>query len=331
MLDISKTNRILIIRLSSLGDVLLASPVIRALKQKKSGLKIDFLVRRNYEQAVKHNPYLNEVISFNDDSGIDDLCRSLNQKGYDLIADLQNNFRSRKILRGVNAPVIKFVKPSAKKFLLVHFKINFLKDAKPIPVRYAEVFNDIELDNLGPEFHYPNDVYSPLNMNDINIGLCPGSRHYTKMWPKEYFIEFGRKLSQQGFKPVIIGGRADKTICDEITNGIPGSVNLVNEDDLFLTADNMKKCKIVVTNDSGLMHLASAVGTPLIAVFGSTVREFGFYPYRAKNLILENNSLSCRPCSHIGRRDCPKKHFKCMRGLNPQLLFTDFLKFYDSL
>ncbi len=119
----------------------------------------------------------------------------------------------------------------------------------------------------------------------------------------------------------MFGGRIDKQLCEEISNEIPGSINLANEDDLLQTAANMKMCKAIICNDSGLMHVASSTNTKVVAIFGSTVKEFGFTPYNCDDLILENKSLTCRPCSHIGRSSCPKKHFKCMREISPELVF----------
>jgi len=130
----------------------------------------------------------------------------------------------------------------------------------------------------------------------------------------------------KGFNIAVIGGRDDSSICAYVSGQIKGSINLCNENDLFQTAVNIKQCKAVVCNDSGLMHTTSAVGVPVIAIFGSTVKEFGFVPYHVNNLLLENNSLSCRPCSHIGLSECPRKHFKCMKEISPNSVLENLLK-----
>lgn len=125
------------------------------------------------------------------------------------------------------------------------------------------------------------------------------------------------------FNVVLFGGKNDKDICKEIAGLLPKIINLCNDDDILQTVTDMKMCRAVVCNDSGMMHTACAAGVPVLPIFGSTVKEFGFTPYKTKNLILENNSLSCRPCSHIGRSKCPKEHFKCMLDLTPQLVFRN--------
>jgi len=147
------------------------------------------------------------------------------------------------------------------------------------------------------------------------------------MWLPEYFVELGKLLSKAGFSIVLFGGKDDREICSDISSKIPGSIDLSSDNDLLQTAKDMTFCKAVVCNDSGLMHTASTVQTPVVALFGSTVREFGFAPYGTKNLILENNSLSCRPCSHIGKKKCPKGHFKCMKLLTPDLVFNELKNF----
>ncbi|MFN3695374.1 MAG: glycosyltransferase family 9 protein, partial [Ignavibacterium sp.] len=113
-------------------------------------------------------------------------------------------------------------------------------------------------------------------------------------------------------------------------NEIPEVINLCNEDDILQTAADMKVCAAVICNDSGLMHAASAVGTSVLTIFGSSVKEFGFVPYNCKSLILENNSLSCRPCSHIGRESCPEKHFLCMKEIKPELVYNELIKFLKN-
>jgi heptosyltransferase-2 len=149
------------------------------------------------------------------------------------------------------------------------------------------------------------------------------------MWPKEYYIELGKKLIDNSFNVVLFGGLDDKVICDEISQSLSKCINLCNENDILQTAADMKLCQTIICNDSGLMHTACAVRVPVIAIFGSTVKEFGFTPYRSKNLILENKLLTCRPCSHIGKSACPKDHFKCMKEIAPQLVYDNLIRFLN--
>src|SRR5574338_507045 len=254
-----------------------------------------------------------------------DLIKQLKNNKYDLIIDLQNNLRSRKLTSALQIRKIQFDKRSIDKFLIVNFKINKLKKAPPIPVRYSRTIEDIKLDNEGLDL-FSDKTANPLILGKKNlIGFCPGAQHFTKRWPEKYFIELGNTLINDGFSLALFGGKIDKEICSRLSNAIPGIIDLSNDNDLLQTAADIKLCKAVVCNDSGLMHVASAMKTNIIAIFGSSVKEFGFSPYNCNNLILENNSLNCRPCSHIGRSCCPKKHFDCM-NLTTSKMVLDNLK-----
>ncbi|MFZ0455109.1 MAG: glycosyltransferase family 9 protein, partial [Ignavibacteriaceae bacterium] len=222
----------------------------------------------------------------------------------------------------LNVPKLRFKKRDPEKILLVHLKINRLKNAPPIPVRYSKILDDLQLDNSGLDLFTNKKSSSLFKENQKYIGFCPGSRHFTKMWPAEYYIRLGNILKNKNYNIALFGGKDDKDVCKEISSQIEDSINLSNNDDILQTAADMKKCEAVVCNDSGLMHTACAENIPVLAFFGSTVKEFGFTPYMNKNIILENNSLSCRPCTHIGKSYCPKGHFKCMLELKPDIAFT---------
>jgi heptosyltransferase-2 len=229
----------------------------------------------------------------------------------------------------LDCKILRFKKNSINKFLLVHFKINKLKDAHQIPVRYADTAG-VELDSEGLDFFSLNEPDPKLKTKEKFIGLSPGAKHFTKRWPKEYFIELGKKLESIGFKVALFGGQDETEVTNEIANHLSSALNFCNEN-ILQTAANMKMCKAIYTNDSGAMHLASAMKVPVIAFFGSTVREFGFYPYKAKSIELENKNLSCRPCTHIGRKSCPKIHFKCMKEIKPELAFNSLSNLQISL
>ena len=323
-MKLAGSNKILIIRLSSFGDVLLSTPLIRSIKKKYPKIKIDFIVREDYKDLVKNNPHLNKVYP-HADSHFErhSLINSLIAEDYDLILDLQNNFRSKEITRVLKCPNLKFRKKNFEKYLLVKFKINRLKHLPPVPVRYAEVLENFELDDEGLELISMNKPDERFQPGKIYIGLCPGSQHFTKRWPEEYYISLGKLFEQKGFNVVLFGGFDDMVLCKKIADKLNSPLNLNNEDNLLQTAADMKMCKLIYCNDSGLMHLATAVKIPVVAFFGSTVKEFGFFPYKSKSIVLENESLKCRPCTHIGRKSCPKKHFKCLKEITPESAFSN--------
>jgi heptosyltransferase-2 len=321
-LDLSAKKRVLIIRLSSLGDILLTTPLIRSINNKYPNLQIDFILKEQYLEVLQFNPYLSRIFKY--PAGPQEkrqLFKTLRKNKYDLVIDLQNNLRSFRLRWLLNAPAVKFNKKSLSKFLLVHFKYNRLQDAGPIPGRYARALGNFRLDSEGLDFDIPRSTTSQLTDFNRYIGFAPGSRHLTKMWPRQYYADLGNLLMSKGYLIVLFGGKSDLQICYELSAKIPGSINLCNEDKIFNTAIDMKKCRAVVANDSGLMHLACSLKIFVLAVYGSTVKEFGFMPYRCKSSVLENIGLYCRPCTHIGRDTCPENHFRCMIELSPQSAF----------
>lgn len=327
--NLTESDKILIIRLSSIGDILLTTPLIRTIKKKYHPLRIDFIVKEEFAELLQHNPNINEIYKYTDHKFVkQNLLNTLISTEHSLIIDLQNNFRSREITRPLHCKIIRFRKNNLKKFLLVHFKINLLKNEPQIPLRYADAIGDFELDDEGLDFITHNSPDERFDSSKTYIGLCPGAKHFTKRWPKEYYIELGKKLESAGYNIVLFGGLEEVRICNEIADNLNNVLNLCSTSILQVGAD-MKMCKAVYTNDSGLMHLASAVGVPVIAFFGSTVKEFGFIPYKVKNIVLENKNLKCRPCTHIGRKSCPKIHFECMRKIEPEFAFRSLNKLLE--
>lgn len=315
--DIENIKSILIIRLSSLGDILLSTPLIRTLKTRYAHIEIDIIVKRQYYDVIAHNPHLRNKYSFSS-AKRKELMSELKKQNYDLIIDLQNNINSRKLTASLKGKTVRFKKRSVEKFLLVNTKINLLKDAPQIPARYAAAIEGFDLDDSGLDIVSASGPSEFLLTNENYIGICPGSRHFTKMWPLDYYVKLCRLLIKNGWNILLFGGLTDRKICLEIKNQVPEAINLQNDDDILQTASNMILCMAIYCNDSGLMHTACAAEIPVIAFFGSTVKEFGFTPYKNKSIVLENESLSCRPCSHIGKSHCPKKHFKCMIDITPQ-------------
>lgn len=328
---IKEFKKVLIIRLSSLGDILLTTPLVRALKKYNPELNIEFLLRQEYKDLLLENPNISKLHLFtrNDFENLN-LLKMLREENFDLIIDLQNNLRSRGINSKLKGEKVKFDKKSFQKVLLVKTKINLLRNAPPIPLRYANVIEGLELDDSRLDLFTHKQPSKEIQLTENLIGLCPGARHFTKRWPLEHYIELCRILIQNKFIVALFGGTIDKQFCERISKEIPQAINLCNDDDILQTAADMKLCDAIICNDSGLMHAASAIGTKVLTIFGSSVKEFGFAPYNCKSLILENNSLSCRPCSHIGRENCPEKHFSCMKEIKPEFVYNELIKFLKN-
>ncbi len=311
--------------------------MIRTIQRKYPDKKIHFLLRSEYEAILVNNHFLDKLYLFTrNDAENKKLIKTLKNEKYDLVIDLQNNLRSNFVCKKLHIKTIKFNKRDLAKFLLVNFKIDLLKNALQIPERYAAMFDNFHLDGEGLDLITYNAPSTLFEADKKYIGFAPGSRHFTKTWPRNYFIELGKMLNAQGYTIALFGGKDDRLVCAEICAEVK-SIDLSNKNDILQTAADMKKCTAIVCNDSGLMHSAVASGIKVLAIFGSTVKEFGFTPYVGNNpgllknnLVVENKSLSCRPCTHIGRDKCPRKHFKCMLELSPLLVFNNLLLLLNS-
>ncbi len=321
MINLNGVNNLLIIRLSSLGDILLTTAFIRSLKEQYPSINIDFLLRQQYEDTLKYSPHLRKLYVVRDN--YEEIAETISQNKYDLIIDLQNNLRSHKLSAKNKAKKLRFKKHDIEKFLLVKFKFNRMKDLPQIPVRYSQTLNGFHLDDKGLEISLPEGIKSKLKKDGNYIALAPGSRHFTKMWPEYYYIYLCKMLLVNDFKVVFSEEKVIKKSVKKFQNFCRKQLISAMMTIFYRPSADMKKCMAVVCNDSGLMHAACAAGVPVLTFFGSTVKEFGFTPYNNKNLILENNSLSCRPCSHIGRSECPKTHFDCMKEITPQIAFKN--------
>jgi len=329
-----KHQKILIIRLSSIGDIVLSTPLIRVLRNKFPNSQIDFIIKKEFSELLKYNPNLTNLIEFNTENGFKELLRLKSQilkENYDLIIDIHNNLRSIFLRMFTGAHVVRINKRVFKRFLLVKFKINLYKNAIHVVDRYIETLSNFSIknDNQGLEIFVPEDTIeiakNKINFSDKNlyIAIAPSAKHETKRWLPERFAQLGDKLAEKfKAKIILLGGKEDEDRCrfvEEMMVSKP--INLCGKTTLLESAAVLSMCKLLVTNDSGLMHIGSAMKTKIVAIFGSTVKEFGFFPYGVENIVIEKN-IPCRPCSHIGRNKCPEGHFKCMRDIQVEDVFN---------
>jgi lipopolysaccharide heptosyltransferase II len=341
-MDIS--NKTLIIRFSSIGDILLASPLLRVLRKRLPSSQIDFVIRKDYADLVRYNPNLNHIYELDAQGGFKELQKlkeKVRSENYDLIIDIHNSLRSRYIRFFSGAKNIVVInKRICLRTILVKFKKNFYRNIISVADRYIEPVEsyNIKNDEQGLDLYISNEIISQVSerlrlfklQRDENvIGFCPSAKHATKRWPAERFIEVGiRLVDEQRAKIFLFGGVNDTVLCSSIADGInkkfnvEQAVNFSGQVTLLETAALMRYCDIVITNDSGLMHLAAAMKKKLVAIFGSTVREFGFFPTGTDHIVVERKGLYCRPCSPIGRRICPEGHFRCMNEIQVEDVLT---------
>jgi len=312
----SKANiRILVIRLSSLGDVMLTEPLVRALRAKYPEAQIDFVVRTEYADVLRNIAGISRLflLDVSQPNALRELRGKLKHERYTHVLDLHNNFRSRALRKLPAAKLSVIDKRSLKRWLLVKFKINLLKDAPDIVGRYFEVARGLGI---------VDDRSAPMLTNTTTaiptrVAIAPGSRHWNKQWPEEYFIELVRKFIAEDYTVDLLGSNDEAALASRIVSAVNSSnvTNYAGRLSIAESIEQLKQASFAVTNDSGLMHICAALGIRTVAIFGPTVREFGFMPRAVNVTIVENAGLYCRPCTAIGRDDCPEKHFRCMREI----------------
>lgn len=343
-------HKTLIVRFSSVGDIVLSSLLVRVFRQRFPQAQIDYLVKSEFAELVRYNPHVSRVREFPQNGRFADLAdfrrRILNEK-YDLIIDLHDSLRSRYICAG--APrVVRVRKRKIARFILVRSKWDVYElfgGAPSVAERYLETVRPFGVtdDGKGLELFVPADTGGRIAdlLNDSArsggmIGICPSARHNTKMWLKEGFAETASTLALKYNRPIVLfGSLEDQSRCREIEGLVRQRstniqvVNLSGKHSLTETAAAMDHCSIVITNDSGLMHIAAARKRKVVAIFGSTVREFGFAPFGTESVVVENDSLWCRPCTHIGRAACPKGHFECMKDITASQVIASAQKLLE--
>ena len=327
-------KHILVIRFSSIGDIVLTFPLLRMLKNKFPNAEIDYIVKTQYAELVEKNPFIDRLYRFDKRDGCFPLLRirkAVQKQEYDLIVDLQSNFRSFIVKVFQNTRVVSYKKPFINRLLLVHLKYNRFTHAKPVYQRYIDSLDATE--KAEPCFILDRATCALVNNRlteqgfrhrEMNVAFLPGAGKATKRWPADYYAQLGGLLSHQPLVKIwVIGDERDRETAAEIYRAIPGRcIDLSGKFSLMESACALSKMDAVVSNDSGFMHIADALQKPVIAIFGPTTTEFGFYPRNADARVIEHKDLYCRPCSHVGPDQCPEKHFRCMRDIKPEIVYN---------
>lgn len=341
--------KILIIRFSSIGDIVLTTPIIRCVKTQFPNAEIHFLTKEKYAGIVESNPYISTVFTIKDD--IQPIMLALVKQNYLYVIDLHRNLRSmyvKAILRQTfNSQVQTFTysKLNFKKWLFTTFKINMLPD-KSIVERYFEAIKKIGVKNDGQGLDYFIPTSDEVSKEDLPfshvlgfIACSIGGAHFTKKMPVEKWKELCGKID---FPIVLLGGKEDAENAELIRQIDDVKIyNACGKFTLNESAHIIKKSRFVITHDTGLMHIAAAFKKNIVSIWGNTVPEFGMFPYYGYNnlktniapklFIAEKNDVSCRPCSKIGYEKCPKKHFNCMQTIEIDKLHQTVSKIIQSL
>lgn len=310
--------KFLVVRFSSIGDIVLTTPVVRCLKQQMPDAEIHYLTKFNFHKVIASNPNIDKFYYLNNDWDL--LVHELKEENYDYVIDLHHNLRTIKLKKALKVKSFAFNKLNIEKWLITNLKINRMPDVHIVD-RYLETVKSFAVKNDGKGLDYfipENEITKPDDLPHSHslgfIGIVIGAAHATKKLPVYKLKELCSLIDHP---LILLGGPEDKAAGDEIA--LVDNVKIYNACGKFSineSADLVKKAKLVITHDTGLMHIAAAFKKPIISIWGNTVPAFGMTPYFGNNPVVsqkfEVSQLRCRPCSKIGYQQCPKKHFKCM-------------------
>ncbi len=309
--------KILVIRFSSIGDIVLTSPVVRCIKKQLPQAEVHFLTKPQFKAVVEHNPYIDKVHYLAE--SIADTIAELKAEHFDYLIDLHNNLRSLRIKLALSgAKAFSFDKLNLQKWLLVNMHINRMPQVHIVD-RYLDTVQPLGVknDGAGLDYFMPETVAQEtqsLLPPESFVAFVIGATHATKRLPKEKIASICSKTKH---KVVLLGGKTEQEEGAWIAaNAGENVLNLCGRLSLHQSAYAVKQSAWVITHDTGLMHIAAAFKKPIVSVWGNTVPELGMYPYfgddKVDHLTAEVKGLSCRPCSKIGYAQCPKGHFNCM-------------------
>ena len=317
--------KVLVVRFSSIGDIVLTTPVLRGLKEQIENIEIHYLTKKQFAPILQKNPRIDKIYTI--DNHIDELVDDLKKEKYAIIIDLHNNLRTKSLKFKLRRPSKSINKLNWKKWLFVQLKINTMP-RKHIVDRYFETVASLGVKNDQKPCEYFISENDEVNVTE-KLGVLPnefvaiaiGAQFKTKKMPKELLVKIISKLKEP---VVLMGGAMDADLAKELIVLSSNSIikNACGGFNLSESASIVKQSKRLITNDTGMMHIATCFSVQIDSVWGNTVPDLGMYPYypnaKDKFSIHEVKGLNCRPCSKIGFQDCPKKHFDCMKKQNVQ-------------
>jgi len=335
--------KILIIRFSSLGDVLLTTPIVRSIRKNYPSAEIHFLTKKQFTPILENNPYINKIIEY--DSQTDkfkNIIKKIARNQYDLIIDLQSKLNSFliKLFTG-NSKHVTYNKRHFYRWRLTHESLS--KNLAPIKSTvylYASVLDKlgIKLDDEKLDIFLPenqDEIYSVFNIPNsaFRISISPGATHFTKQYPADYYSQLVDMITDKlNAQIILLGSKNEKKLTAQISNGCKKKIlDLAGETDIMDMAIIIKNSELFISGDCGPMHIAAALNIPQIAIFGPTHPKLGFAPINTNAVIIQKD-LPCRPCSLHGREKCPKTHFKCIMDIKPEEIFekiVDIIKRND--
>ena len=314
-------QKILIVRLSSIGDIVLTFPVVAAIKSYFPACQIDYVTKKQFAALLEACPGINQAFYF--DNSLAQLRQQLDFKHYDAVFDLHHNLRTRLLLFASAAPVYRFPKNNFQKWLLTKFKVRS-KQRQHVVERYLSPLQEFvhDWEPLNASFQYNIPITAQFDIEKrfsvkpkTYIAIAIGAQFATKRMPTDLLIQL---IGQMRQPIVLLGGKEDLQTAELILENCRQNelVSAVGQTNIHESAWLVQNAKALLTHDTGLMHIGASFELPIHVIWGNTTRDFGMYPYRLEQEDVyhyEVANLACRPCSKIGHQQCPKGHFDCMR------------------
>lgn len=311
-------RKILVIRFSSMGDIIYTTPVVRCLKQQLPNAEIHFITKPQFKYIYDGNPYLDKLLLLKEN--LNDTIAEIKTEKYDCIIDLHSNLRTFLIKFKTGIKSFTYNKQTIKKWLSlklrkqlvppVHLVDRYLMAAAPLGIK-----NDHkQIDYFIKKNYNLSDFLPPSHQNGF-IAFIIGAAHFTKRMPNEKIISLCNQLN---WPIVLLGGNDVKPngefVKEKSTANIFNACGVTSLDESVFLVSQANK---VIGFDTGLTHIAEAFNKPIASIWGSTIPELlGVQPYKINKFLVSGVEISCRPCSKYGLPKCPKGHFKCMYDIN---------------
>ncbi|MBR4497471.1 MAG: lipopolysaccharide heptosyltransferase II [Bacteroidales bacterium] len=330
-------NKILVFRLSSIGDIVLTTALLRCLRNTFPDAQIDFVVKKQFADILRCVPFVSNVIELDSKKGFSELLAIRNQlknEQYDVALDIHKNWRSLFVCNTIGAKqVFRFNKHVFRRWVLTTFHKDIYKEVRPVYLRFIDAAKQLGVvpDGKYTELVVPEqlgksmkDIFVQANISFEKriIALCPGASFSNKQWQVEKFQQLAKRVVLDfDAQVILLGGKKESEMCETIASE-SGAVSFAGKFDLSQSIAALSMVSLTVANDTGMLHVSEALGVPVVGIYGPTARQFGYFPILPQSKVAQIDNLPCRPCTKMGMNHCPKKHFSCMNDISVEMVLA---------
>ena len=332
--------KILILQTAFLGDVILSLPLVQVLKEKVQDSVIDYMCIPKTQDVLRNNPHINNIIVYDKRgegkglNGLNNIIVEIRMNKYDVVISVQRFLRSTLIAKrsgakrtiSYDSSTLSFLYTDKVEYKQKHEILRVLDLLSPLGIK--------DLPLIKPGLYASEEdkeevakIFKGLGVSDKKDLICiaPGSVWFTKRFPKDKFVTLLNLMDSDKLKVALIGGKDDEKLCDYIISRTTHNevYSFAGKLSILQSAELIKRSALLITNDSAPLHIANAVCTKVIALFGSTTMDYGFYPTGESDKVFEISGLKCRPCSNHGKQECPIHTFDCMNNVSEKEIYEE--------